>query len=166
MNPTPNRSLELQSYNGNNIFNYIDADPSSRMIALERQHNPYLNTNLSSAVELSPPTGRYNCHGLVFASRRTNLDSPGQPVNIDDLLNWDFYECIVTPPQLGDIVVYRHRKTMEIDHTGFICRVEKIGKTPIIFVWSKWGALGEFEHRVKHCTYFNDCEIEYWRLRT
>ncbi len=166
MNITSNRSLELQSYNGTNISNYIDADPSPGVIAFNRQHNPYLNPNSSSAVELSPATGRYNCHGLVFASRRTNIDSPGQPVNIDDLLNWDFYKRIETSPQLGDIIVYRDRKTMEIDHTGFISRVEKIGNTPIIFVWSKWGALGEFEHKVKHCIYFNDCKIEYWRLGT
>jgi hypothetical protein len=31
-----------------------------------------------------------------------------------------------------------------------------------VSVWSKWGALGEYEHHERRCPY-KDCQPEYWR---
>src|SRR5713101_8328906 len=72
MNPSPKRSLDLGAYDGWPIPNEIDADPDANAIALARLGVP---PGLPHQV-LGPPTGRYNCHGLVFASRRTNIPPP------------------------------------------------------------------------------------------
>lgn len=161
INPKPNRSIVLESYDGNEIDNLIDDDPSPGIVALTKAHNPY--HRMSDIKELTPPTGRYNCHGLVFASRRTAINVINHPVNIDELLKSDRFRRTETP-QVGDIIVYRQTVSDEIDHTGFVSRIEKIGDTPIIFIWSKWGCLGEYEHKVMLCTFYKDCKLEYWRL--
>ena len=111
-----------------------------------------------------PATGRYNCHGLVFASRRTNIPPCGftDAVSIDDILRRDIYQK-VRVPQLGDIAIYRN-DAGEVDHSGIVCRTENIGSTGKVFVWSKWGALEEYEHPELGCPYA-DCKLEYWRLK-
>ncbi len=159
INPLPNRNLELQAYDGTGIPNFIDADPSPRILALNRRYNRYL----PMVCVLAQPTGRYNCHGLVFGSRRTNIGHVDIPVDIDKLLRIDCFGPIPFPPQPGDIVVYR-RPNGEIDHTGFVSRVEKLSNESLVFVWSKWGAYEECEHREVLCQYYEDCEIEYWRF--
>ena len=120
---------------------------------------------LAGARPLGPPTGRYNCHGLVFASRRTNVPAAGvfDEGVIEALLTRDEYERIPSSPQVGDIIVYRS-DSGEIEHTGFVNRTEDIGSVRKVFVWSKWGALEEYEHLEKICPYGN-YTIEYWRLK-
>jgi hypothetical protein len=113
---------------------------------------------------LAGPSGRYNCHGLVFGSRRTNIDHPCRPVDIADLLRRDEFARSDTP-QCGDIAVYRSFSG-RIDHTGVVSRVESLGNQEVTFVISKWGALEEVEHRAGQCPYSKDCTIEYWRLKT
>lgn len=85
---------------------------------------------------------------------------------IEALLRHDEYEQ-VPAPQVGDVVVYRAGQ--DIDHTGLVCEViitaEGQGLIPAVFVWSMWGSLGEFRHRVRVCPYAEDCTIEYWRLK-
>lgn len=117
---------------------------------------------LASATRLAPPTGRYNCHGLVFASRRAHIPPVETDVDIDEVLTRDGYRRVREgAPRVGDIVAYRLDD--EIEHTGFVSRVEPLGDTPVVFVWSAWGGLGEFEHRVGVCPYRGT--PEYWRLR-
>jgi hypothetical protein len=114
---------------------------------------------------LAPPTGRYNCHGMVFASRRTNIPPTGLPnaVDIDEILTRDQYEKISGPAQPSDIVVYR-AASGEIEHTGFVSRIDTLGSTLRIHIWSKWGALEEYEHPEAACPY-DECKVEYWRLK-
>jgi hypothetical protein len=38
-----------------------------------------------------------------------------------------------------------------------------VGAEPVVFVWSAWGGLGEFEHRVRASPYRG--MPEYWRLK-
>lgn len=157
------RQLALQAFDGWDVPNMVVADPSPEQVALARQA---WGLTLRATTPLGPPTGRYNCHGLVFASRRTNIDSPGFPVNIDELLHRDGYHR-VDMPRVGDIIVYRHRT--EVEHTGFVVRLEPVGpgqtvlQEPIVFVWSMWGSLGEFEHRA-HVSPYHGSTLEYWRL--
>lgn len=158
MNPNPGRPLELQAYDGWPIDNWIDSDPDPGQVQHNRRHLPRFAVPHKL---LGPPTGRYNCHGLVFAARRTNVNSPILPVDIDDLLARDGYNR-VDDPQTGDIVVYRYANG-EIEHTGIVSRVDMLGTTPVVFVWSKWGALEECEHQEKLCPYA-ECKTEYWRL--
>jgi hypothetical protein len=123
---------------------------------------------------LASPSGRYNCHGLVFASRRANVGLVGLEVDIDEVLRRDGFSPLggEEKPRVGDVVAYRattgssrvhNEPAGEIEHTGFVCRVDGIGSTPVVWIWSAWGGLGEFEHQVKHCPYGGI--PQFWRLR-
>ena len=79
MNPRPGRSILLQAYDGSPIANSIDADPTDQLVELAKQESR-VRLILASVRPLGPPTGRYNCHGLVFASRRTNIPPPAHPI--------------------------------------------------------------------------------------
>jgi hypothetical protein len=164
MNPDPGRTIPAATYDGQNIPNSIDLDLGPSMVEFQRRSLRRGNLVLTGLSTLGPPTGRYNCHGLVFGSRRTNIPPCGMrdDVEIDALLSRDEYERISGLPRLGDIAIYR-APSGEIQHSGFVSRVEQLGE-PNIFVWSKWGALEEFEHKVLCCPYA-DCAIEYWRLK-
>jgi hypothetical protein len=162
MNPHPGRSIDLATYDGTAIPNSIDVDPSPNMIALAR-----IGSGLYSSARtqvLGPPTGRFNCHGLVFASRRANIPPANLPnaCDINDLLVRDRMRPASGGVALGDVVVYRGER--EIEHTGVVSRVDPMGATQVVFVWSKWGALEECEHHVMSCPYAIGAQIEYWRL--
>lgn len=158
MNPRPNRQLALEAYDGRPIPNSILVDPSEGAIKLAEMSYRML---LHNVTKLGPPTGRYNCHGLVFACRRTNVGVVGAEVSIDNLLRRDHYEQ-VSSPQVGDLIIYRHNDQRSIDHSGIVCRLEPLGNQ--VFVWSMWGGLGEFEHQAGLSPY-QDCSMEYWRLK-
>lgn len=162
MNPNPGRPIIVQTYDGWDVLNAIDADPTPGLVQLAKRGDPHVRY----LKPLGPPTGRYNCHGLVFASRRTNIPPAQAPdaVQIDEILRRDQYERIQASPQVGDVVVYRYQNG-EIEHTALISRIEQIGAESVVFVWGKWGALEEYEHHEKVCTYADDCRIEYWRLK-
>lgn len=97
----------------------------------------------------------------MFASRRTNIPPIGEDIEIAQLLRDDGYERVIGLPQAGDIAAYVDQRG-EIEHTGFVSAVEMIGATPIIHVWSAWGGLGEFRHRVDQTPYSKS--IQYWRI--
>jgi hypothetical protein len=137
----------------------VSPDPSANAVALARDVNRVV---LASATPLAPPTGRYNCHGLVFASRRAHIPPVETDVDIDEVLARDGYQRVRNgDPQVGDVVAYRLED--EIEHTGFVSRVERVSTAPVVFVWSAWGGLGEFEHRVQASPYRG--APEYWRLK-
>ncbi len=140
----------------------VDANPSPNAVSLAEQQ---VGSVLLAAVRrLQPPTGQYNCHGLVFASRRANIPPVGVDVDVDALLVKDGFVRLPNgpAPQVGDVVAYRTDKG-EVEHTGFVSRVELLGNTPVVWVWSAWGGLGEFEHKPRDCVYKGT--PEYWRLR-
>lgn len=151
LNPRPNRELQLADYSGTAIPNSVGADPSPNAVALTRSA---LKSIIGQRQVLGQPTGRYNCFGLVLASRRTVIESPAVA---EQVLANDCYSRVGTPT-VGDIVAYRSGNG-EIDHVGFVTRIE-LGA---VFIWSKWGVLEEFEHHVHACPY-TDCDVEYWRL--
>jgi hypothetical protein len=150
------KELALEAFDGWTIPNEIGADPSANAVALTRESIDRLI--LARARQLTRPTGRYNCHGLTFACRRTNVDGPTHPVDIEELMRHDAF-VQVTRPQTGDVVVYRNLRG-NIEHTGLVSRIEELGS--VIYVWSAWGCLGEFEHPERACPY--GPRIEYWRL--
>src|SRR5882724_1860093 len=140
MNPRPGRSITVQTYDGTSIPNSIDLDPTPEALEAARFSQRRSSLVLTGLSVQGPATGRYNCHGLVFASRRTNIPPCGftDAVSIDDILRRDIYQK-VRVPQLGDIAIYRN-DAGEVDHSGIVCRTENIGSTGKVFVWSKWGA--------------------------
>jgi hypothetical protein len=160
------QALALQAADGWDIPNSLEASPSSGSVELaEREYKRF--TAATGTMRLSRPSGRYNCFGLVFGSRRVNINST-VPVDIDELLRHDLCQQVQVP-RLGDLVAYRGRDGIE--HVGFVSRIDKLtsgGTTlarPVVFVWSMWGSFGEFEHRERVLPPpYEDCSIEYWRV--
>jgi len=144
VNPNPGRSIQLATYQGTGISNSIDVDAAPGLVALAKWK---LHNKIQAAVaEVAPPTGRYNCYGMTFASRRTNVPAPGVDSTglIDQILTEDQYVQI--PPadvSEGDIVLWRLGPL--VPHTGIVTHIERVG-IRVIFVASKWGALGEYVH--------------------
>jgi len=153
-------SFAVHARDGSLIPAGVGADPAPGAVSLAREAHRFV---IAAATQLRPPCGRYNCHGLVLASRRAYIPPAGVEVDFDDVLRRDGYRRLRAhqAPQVGDIVVYRINR--EIEHTGFVSRVEPVGAVPVVFVWSAWGSLGEFEHRVQSSPYRG--EPEYWRLQ-
>ena len=150
------QGLPLFAFDGSPIPNSIDADPSDGYVALARDGFRFA---INAATQLRGPTGRYNCHGLVFASRRTNIPPPNIDYSIDDLLNHDGYRRVSRAPRVGDVAVYRNDKG-SIEHTGIVCNADPGMLTPRI--WSMWGGLGEFVHAPSATPYGQ--AVEYWAL--
>lgn len=165
VNPRPNRELALHSYDGKAISNWIDLDPSPRAVAEQRHYLQRGGALAGPMIVVAPPTGRYNCHGLTFGSRRTCIPRVGDPTEVDDLLRRDGY-IPVNPPMPGDLAIYRRdvgqSGTGTIDHTGVVSYVDPVIGS--IRVRSKWGILEEFEHLVLDGPYRNSL-VEYWGLR-
>jgi CHAP domain-containing protein len=156
------RSLQLAAADGTPIPNELDdrAPPESGV----RLAQDFYRIVIAAARRLQPPTMRYNCHGLVFASRRTNLATILAPLDLWDLLRRDGYGRVAGEPQAGDVAVYVDGGG-GIEHTGIVAHVERAGGLLDVRVWSAWGGIGEFEHRAEPgCTPYHACRLEYWRL--
>ena len=99
----------------------------------------------------------YNCHGLTFASRRTQVGPPVTPILEDD----GFEQVDERNVQVGDIVIYSSARG-EVVHSGFVVGTESVeivhgGKPTIIpRIWSKWGKGHEWVHPVGECPYLQD----------
>jgi hypothetical protein len=103
-------------------------------------------------------TGRYNCHGLTFASRRTCIEDAAV---IEKILEDDNY-VPVAPEQVrpGDVVIYYDDGV--ISHSGIVVEVLPESKRWPKVV-SKWGPNGaEFLHWVHRSEYGQD--YKYFRI--
>lgn len=156
----PRCDIPLATRDRRPISNSIDPDPAAESIALAMKSD-HVRLSVVAADRLQPPTGRYNCHGLVFASRRANIPAAGDDVDIVELLRADGYERVVGLPRPGDVAAYVDSRG-DIEHTGFVSTVEALGSTPVVHVWSAWGGLGEFRHRVDQTPYSRT--VQYWRV--
>lgn len=168
LNPRPGRSLALADYEGIDIPNYIDQERASPDLD-QRSLRAFLRklTEEGKQIrELRPRTCRYNCFGLVFGSRRANIPSPDEAVSIDRLLVADAYRRLDYPketPDVGDVIIYRLRDSVEIIHCGFVC--EQIpGMLGGFWIWSKWGDNAEYRHLPHDYVGAHLSNIEYWRL--
>jgi hypothetical protein len=98
----------------------------ARILAAE--HNP-------NAVEISPPTAEYNCHGFTCADSHGWFNHP-QKFFVDD-----FDQLPLESAQRDDIVVYMSGNTLM--HTAKITRVVS---GQIDELESKWGSLALLSH--------------------
>jgi hypothetical protein len=96
-------------------------------------------------IQLRSLSSLYNCVGMVFAARRTSIDT-----NQLDLICRDDGYTAVDVPMVGDLVVYRKRPECEIAHIGQVVAVEPNVQTASqsVTVLSKWGKGGEYLHDV------------------
>ncbi|MDP4078757.1 hypothetical protein [Acidovorax sp. A1169] len=88
-------------------------------------------------------TGRYNCHGLTFASRRTCIDDSSSVARI---LEHDKYKEVILSTVLpGDVILYVDNDGI-ISHSGIVTEVtDTLPRCQKIV--SKWGVNGaEFIH--------------------
>jgi hypothetical protein len=110
----------------------------------------------------------YNCHGLTFGSRRTQVTDVVYPILDDDGFDILPSEKDVRP---GDIVVYCSARG-EVIHSGFIVWRKSVELVPgtksvIPMVWSKWGKGHERLHEIGECPYLEDegNYTRYYRLK-
>jgi hypothetical protein len=162
LNPGPGRAISLATYLGTNIPNWIDVDSTDGAIRLATWK---LRNKIQAAIaQTGPPTGRYNCHGLTFASRRTNIPHPGMDDAglVAQILQED--QCVQIAEidaREGDVVLWRLGAL--VPHTGIVAHVQREPFRAILAV-SKWGALGEYIHHPLNSP-FDGCAVEYWGMR-
>ena len=107
----------------------------------------------------SGPTPIYNCHGLVFASRRTGIFDNS---SIRQIFEDDRYREIQKEDALpGDIVIYFNKG--DIEHSAIIINAPSESLLKIPLVYSKWGKYSEVIHLQNQCPY-NLSEIKYYRV--
>jgi hypothetical protein len=151
------KELELATKDNSHIKNRIGTKGrNQQMIA----HYINLPAKYPRALVRSANTDMYNCHGLVFASRRTNIDDP---IEVKRILDRDEYDEInidfVLP---GDIIIY-YSDDGDAEHSGIV--IEKSEKPfNIPRVISKWGQLEEYIHFANDCQY-NFANVKYYRIR-
>ena len=102
----PKRTLTLSAFDGSDISNSIESDPSPERVKNDKgEMNSYLRVD--GVKEIAPPSGRYNCFGFVLGGRRTNIPAVGElDFRIDRLLSRDGY-AQVDEPAVSDVVAYR-----------------------------------------------------------
>lgn len=102
------------------------------------------------------PGNTFNCHGLTFASRRTQLWKNAEVMSI---LKEDQYEEVkLSDVMAGDIVAYYSDESKEFEHTGIVIdsdgqQAKANGTIRNPLVLSKWGCATEFIHRVGYHPY-------------
>ncbi|MFZ0480103.1 MAG: hypothetical protein WAL71_13235 [Terriglobales bacterium] len=121
-----------------------------------------------NAEQVSEACPVYNCHGLTFGSRRTQISPPIFSILEDDGFDKVASEKDVRP---GDIVIYSDVRG-EVTHSGFVVWRKKVELVPgthtvIPMVWSKWGKGYEMIHAVGECPYFEAIGdvVTYYRLK-
>lgn len=154
-------SLAMQTRESKDIENFFDKRPAT---AGEQAHvdgliNDYPNAQPRTKV----PSFHYNCHGLTFASRRSEI-VPSDVVQ--KILTEDRYEKVDLPNVLpGDTAIYVGADG-EIAHSAIVLSLRRIGdKVVDTFVVSKWGGAHETIHASKYCPW-SDSLVEYYRIRT
>jgi len=159
---TGNKKIELVTAKGRAIDNYQVFEFS----AYERnKFKDYTSVRFPNTIFKCSPSPEYNCHGMSFASRRTNIDKSN---DIRIILNDDCYEKIdEKQTMIGDIVLYVSEGDGDIMHSGTIVFAEhKSGDLSHIKVISKWGKYREAIHPVNETDYnkLSSYRLEYYRL--
>lgn len=151
--------LKLDTRSLNQIENECDTNP---LIAGMRQQAEDLRKEYLSAIHRpTQPCNTYNCHGLTFASRRTQISNSAE---VRKILKDDGYEQI--DPKLilpGDVVLYINTINASIDHSGVVVDVQPNMAVMNPKILSKWGNAHEVIHYVRDCPYPNT-RLEYYRL--
>lgn len=157
------RELELETAQGNHVSNSQSNEPvpAPTILGFEtrwRHRFPHI-------VERSKrSTGSYNCHGMVFASRRTQIYDPEQ---LRLILRDDGYNQIPDAEVLpGDIALYVH-ESGAIDHSAVVVELppeDSLLKIPKVF--SKWGTWVEVIHWANECPWAQEAgtSIQYFRV--
>lgn len=157
--PSDRDSIPLATRKGQHIPNERRGEKSLAQLraAVELWQKERPNARLRSI------TAVYNCTGLVFASRRTWVDTD----HIAMILADDGYRRLAVESEagIGDIVVYK--KNLALTHVGIIIGFDddlSVGSREIK-VLSKWGADGEYIHRIDDVPVLFGVPAEFWTDR-
>ncbi|WEK35148.1 MAG: hypothetical protein P0Y53_21880 [Candidatus Pseudobacter hemicellulosilyticus] len=154
------RSIILETSKGTRIDNYQVLEISN----FERnQFIKYDKANFPMVIFRSSPSPEYNCHGLTFASRRTNIDNS---IAIRLILSEDRYcEIGIREVLPGDVVLYVNKDDKEIVHSGIVSACEHPPNSfSHITIVSKWGRFREVIHDLNNCPY-NSFQREFYRIK-
>jgi hypothetical protein len=151
------QSIGLQTRLANDVDNEFNpAPPLAGDVRICRS----LLTDYPNAQARTPgPSYGYNCHGLTFASRRTQVSSS---IEVQHILKEDGYDLVSIDDALpGDVVIYQSTDSGELEHSGVV--VER--KTNLMGpkVVSKWGASQEFVHYYTACPYM-PADVKFYRM--
>jgi hypothetical protein len=144
----------LQTRKGNNIPNGQNHEFSH----FERSQFDQIRQAFPTNIYRTPPNPIYNCHGMVFASRRTGIyDS----LSLQRILDEDGYTEVERGNVLpGDIIIY-FDNTNDFEHSGLVVSWDKQLSVPLVV--SKWGKFAEVVHWGNQCPY-NFANVHYYRL--
>jgi hypothetical protein len=112
-------------------------------------------------------SSQYDCVGLVFASRRTCIDS----AYLIEILRRDSYRKLNSEKdvEVGDVVVYWNREVSRTvpTHVGIVVSMDPdLSNAKLrIRVLSQWGYDGEYLHEVLDVPEAFGSEVEYWSER-
>ena len=123
---------------------------------------------LPNAALRRSPSKKYNCHGLVFASRRAFIQAltfMDTTFALAAVLEDDGYTRIEEHEvEVGDVAIYRDHQTRIIHHSGIVVQVDTPLGQPtggVLLIMSKWGQAGEYLHSPFHIPEDYPHHIEY-----
>jgi hypothetical protein len=159
LNGQDRRSITLETSKGTKIDNYQIFEISQFE---KNQFADYSKQNYPFAIFRNSPSPIYNCHGMSFACRRTNID---RSTDIRVILSDDQYQKIDIKATLpGDFVLYINSNDGDIAHSGTIVSCEHPeNNISRIIVVSKWGKFREVVHDLNDCPY-KGLEKEFYRI--
>lgn len=148
------QKIELHTRLGNRIENsqqdHLTLWDLSQYADLERRY--------PNAIPRTRPNPVYNCHGMVFGSRRTGIDETRALLLI---LDDDCYQEVEVDSVLpGDVILY-YDPDGEIEHSGIVVDWDRQTKQPRVV--SKWGRYKEVVHYGSQCPY-NFLGARYYRV--
>ena len=150
-------SIVVQTSKGNDILNSRDEVNDSPFF---KHSIESLKQKFSNLTFKSEPSSTYNCHGMTFANRRTNIFEISE---IGKILNDDRYIHVNLKEVLpGDIALY-YSEDGDIEHSAIVIQ-KPDNDLNVAFVISKWGSLHEVIHPIYICPY-DTSNIRYFRCR-
>ena len=154
--------INLETKLGTPIENWFDDDAlpyDAEKVA--KEHVKKYGVSLDNKLRVLTRNSRYNCHGLVFANRRTGITEEKEMLKI---LQEDGYRKINLDELMpGDIVLFKDQAD-EYSHTALVLEMRRVGTLSAPILISKWGFSGEWLHDFYNHPYSNHRK-EYWTDR-
>jgi hypothetical protein len=151
------QAIGMQTRLANDILNEFDPTlPHAQDVAVCKT---LVASYPMAEARTSGPSYGYNCHGLTFAARRTQVY---RSIDIQHILREDGYNVISIANALpGDVAIYQSQESGELEHSGIVVERQSNIMGPKIV--SKWGASQEFIHFYAACPYM-PANVTFYRM--
>jgi hypothetical protein len=154
------RKLDMDSAAGHSLDNFqcLEAVPFASIAGFEAKWGVQQGVRCES-------TARFNCHGMTFAARRTQIDDPNTVARILTEDGYSEVKPLEEPLLAGDVVVYY--QDGDAQHSAIVVGPPTSpGLLLTATVFSKWGPYRELIHGIYNCPYSQDAIIKYYRIRS